>query len=96
MFVRVPEASPGSLWLDGHVAGATDARGTAGSRDGWHVTDITIWGLMGNVFTAPSLILVELKEKYILQINQRYDFKMPHALKLYLSVFFFNSQSEEM
>lgn len=31
---RVPEAPAGSLRLDGHVAGATDARGTAGSRDG--------------------------------------------------------------
>lgn len=58
----VPEASPGSLWLDGHVAGATDARGTAGSRDGWHVADITVWGLMGNILTAPPLVLVELRE----------------------------------
>lgn len=60
--VWVPEASPGSLWLDGHVAGATDARGTAGSRDGWHVADITVWGPMGNVFTVPPLVLVELQE----------------------------------
>lgn len=58
----VPEASTRSLWLDGHVAGATDARGTAGSRDGWHIADITVWRLMGNIFSAPPLVLVELQE----------------------------------
>lgn len=31
---RVPEAPSGSLRLNGHVAGTTEARGTAGSRDG--------------------------------------------------------------
>lgn len=30
----LPEASSGSFRLNGHVAGATDARGTAGTRDG--------------------------------------------------------------
>lgn len=58
-----PNATPGSFWLNGHVAGATDPRGTAGARDGWHVTDITVWGLMGHVVTAPSLLLIKLVER---------------------------------
>lgn len=61
---ELPDASSGSLWLNGHVAGATDARGTAGSRDGWHIADITFWGFMGNVLTTPPLIFVQLQETY--------------------------------
>ena len=55
-----PEATPGSLWLDGHVAGATDVRGTAGARQGWEVAAIAVRGLVRHVITAPPLVLIEL------------------------------------
>lgn len=55
-----PEATSWPFWLNGHVAGATDPRGTAGARDGWHVADVTVWGLMGHIVTAPSLLLIKL------------------------------------
>lgn len=53
-----PYPTPGALRLLGHKACAAEAWGTAGSGNGRHITDITIWWLGGDIITASVLIFV--------------------------------------
>lgn len=60
-----PESSPWSFWLDRHVAGATKARGTAGTGEGRHITHIAVWRSGWHVITATPLLCVHLWSKEI-------------------------------
>lgn len=61
-----PDPAPGALRLLWHKACAAEAWGAAGSGNGGHITDITIWWLGGRVITASVLIFmyVVLKIKH--------------------------------
>lgn len=61
-----PDPTPGALRLLWHKACAAEAWGTAGSGNGGHITDITIWRLGRRVITASVLIFmyVVLKIKH--------------------------------
>lgn len=54
------ESSSGSLRLDGHVAGATEAGGTAGSGEGRHVAHVAVRGPCRHVVAASPLFSVHL------------------------------------
>lgn len=53
-----PDSTPGALRLLWHKACAAEARGTAGSGNGGHITDITIWWFGRDVLTASVLIFM--------------------------------------
>lgn len=52
-----PDPTPGALGLLRHEACAAEAWGTAGSGNGGHVTDVTVWWLGRDVITASVLIV---------------------------------------
>lgn len=56
-----PESSPGPFWLDRHVAGATEAGGTAGTGDRRHVAHIAVWRSGRHVVAAAPLFCIHLK-----------------------------------
>lgn len=56
-----PESSSGSFWLDGHVAGATETGGTAGSGEGRRVAHVTVGRSGRHVVAATPLFCVHLR-----------------------------------
>lgn len=62
-----PDPAPRALRLLWHKTCAAEARGTAGSGNGWHITDITIWWFGRDVITTSVLICLYV----ILEIKKR-------------------------
>lgn len=64
-----PDPTPGVLRLLWHKACAAEAWGTAGSGNGGHITDITIWWFGRDVITASVLIfmyvILKIKNKKV-------------------------------